>query len=141
VSDLLALAGTPPALPLTRVSQLLSVSRSTLYRSQRVLPGRAADLVLRDRMQRLALQMPAYGYRRMTAALQREGVPVNHKRVLRLMRADNLLCLRRRPFVRTTDARHHWPLYPNLVPALALTGVNQLWVADITYVRLRWEFI
>jgi putative transposase len=57
------------------------------------------------------------------------------------MRADNLLCLRQRPFVRTTDAKHHWPLYPNLVPQLELTGVNQLWVADITYVRLRWEFI
>jgi hypothetical protein len=68
VSDLVALAGTPPTLPLTRVSQLLRVSRSTLYRSQRVLPRRAADLVLRDQIQRLALQMPAYGYRRITAA-------------------------------------------------------------------------
>lgn len=141
MSDLVALAGTPSTLPLTRVSHLLGVGRSTLYRSLQIRPMRAAELDLRDQIQRLAVQMPTYGYRRITAALQRAGVAVNHKRVLRLMRADNLLCLRTRPFVRTTDSRHEWPLYPNLAPTLTLSGVNQLWVADITYVRLRWEFI
>ena len=66
---------------------------------------------------------------------------MNGKRVLRLMREDNLLCLRQRKWVRTTDSSHRLPVYPNLVPKLVLTGMNQLWVADITYIRLRWEFI
>lgn len=116
MSDLVALAGTPSTLPLTRVSRLLDVGRSTLYRSQQIRPMRAANLDLRGQIQRLAVQMSTYGYRRITAALQREGVAVNHKLVLRLMRADNPLCLRTRPFVRTTDSRHKWPLNPNLAP-------------------------
>jgi len=96
---------------------------------------------LRDEIQKLAVQMPAYGYRRITAALQRAGWEVNHKRVLRLMRADNLLCLRKRAFVRTTDSDHELPVYPNLARELQVTGLNQLWVADITYIRLVLEFV
>lgn len=96
---------------------------------------------LRDAIQKQALQMPAYGYRRVTAALQRLGWIVNHKRVLRLMRADNLLCLRKRAFVPTTDSDHELRIYPNLAPELKVTGLNQLWVADITYIRLQWEFV
>jgi putative transposase len=96
---------------------------------------------LRDAMQKLAVEMPAYGYRRITAALRRGGWVVNHKRVLRLMRADNLLCLRQRAFVRTTDSDHQLRVYPNLARDLKVSGLNQLWVADITYIRLRWEFV
>ena len=96
---------------------------------------------LRDAVQKQALQMPAYGYRRITAALQRAGWEVNHKRVLRLMRADNLLCLRKRAFVRTTDSDHALRIYPNLARELKPSGLNQLWVADITYIRLVWEFV
>jgi putative transposase len=96
---------------------------------------------LRDAIQKLAVQMSAYGYRRITAALQRAGWEVNHKRVLRLMRADNLLCLRKRAFVRTTDSDHDLPVYPNLARELPVTGLNQLWVADITYIRLVLEFV
>jgi len=96
---------------------------------------------LRDAIQKLAVEMPAYGYRRITAALRREGWVVNHKRVLRLMRADNLLCLRRRAFVRTTDSDHQLRVYPNLARDLKVSGLNQLWVADITYIRLVWEFV
>jgi transposase InsO family protein len=96
---------------------------------------------LRDAIQKLAVQMPAYGYRRITAALQRAGWEVNHKRVLRLMRADNLLCLRKRAFVRTTDSDHDLQVYPNLARELQVTGLNQLWVADITYIRLVLEFV
>ena len=96
---------------------------------------------LRDEIQKLAVQMPAYGYRRITAGLQRAGWEVNHKRVLRLMRADNLLCLRKRAFVRTTDSDHDLPVYPNLARELQVTGLNQLWVADITYIRLVLEFV
>jgi putative transposase len=77
----------------------------------------------------------------LTALLRREGRVVNHKRVLRLMREDNLLSLRRKKYVFTTDSRHNWPIYPNLARHATLTGLNQLWVADITFIRLRSEFI
>ena len=87
-------------------------------------------------MQRIALELPSYGWPRMTAELQRRGWAVNHKRVYRLMREDNLLCLRQRKFVVTTDSTHG-RVYPNLARTMTLTGINQLWVADITYIRLR----
>lgn len=96
---------------------------------------------LRDAIQKLALKMPAYGYRRVTAALRAAGWVVNHKRVLRLMRADNLLCLRKKAFVRTTDSDHELRIYPNLAREMKVTGLNQLWVADLTYIRLRFEFV
>ena len=96
---------------------------------------------LRDAIQRLALANRHYGYRRIAAQLRREGFVVNHKRVLRLMRQDNLLCLRKQPFVPvTTDSRHGWRVVPNLARGLVPTGLDQLWVADITYVRLLEEF-
>jgi putative transposase len=98
-------------------------------------------VAVRDRIQHIALEMPSRGYRRMTAALQWEGLRVTHKRVLQLMRGDNLLCLWNRSFVPTTDSTHGLPVYPNLAPTVTLTGLNQLWIADITYVRLRAEFI
>jgi len=96
---------------------------------------------LRDAIQKVAIDKPAYGYRRITAQLHRDGRVVNSKRVLRIMREDNLLCQRRRSFVRTTDSHHGLPVYPNLVNGLILTGINQLWVADITYIRLLCEFV
>ena len=96
---------------------------------------------MRDAVQRLALEHRHYGYRRIAAQLRREGLAVNHKRVLRLMREDNLLCLRTRPFVPvTTDSRHGWRVVPNLARGMMLTGLDQLWVADITYVHLLEEF-
>jgi putative transposase len=121
--------------------QSLGLSRASYYRSGRPRLASGEELALRDMMQRIALEMPCYGYRRLTKELQRRGYPVNHKRVLRLMRQDNLLCLRRRRFVTTTEANHGLPVYPNLVPTLSLTGLNQLWVADITYLRLEHEFV
>jgi transposase InsO family protein len=96
---------------------------------------------LRDEIQHIALRWPAYGYRRVHAQLIRQGWNVNHKRVLRLMRIDNLLCVRRRKFLFTTDSRHGLPIYPNLVETLVLTSIDQLWVADITYIRLQLEFV
>lgn len=96
---------------------------------------------MRDAIQKIALKMPAYGYRRVTAELRRQGGTVNHKRVLRIMREDNLLCLRRRKFVVTTDSNHKLPVYPNLARDLKVTGLNQLWVADLTYIRLQFEFV
>jgi putative transposase len=96
---------------------------------------------LRDAIQKVALQMPTYGYRRITAELRRQKRVVNRKRVLRIMRQDNLLCLRRRAFVRTTDSQHQLPVYPNLARDVKVSGLNQLWVADITYIRLLLEFV
>ena len=98
-------------------------------------------MALRDAIQRIALEFPSYGWRRMAAELKRHGWAVNHKRVYRLMREDNLLCLRKRRFVVTTDSSHGLPVYPNLARRMTLTGLDQLWVADLTYIRLEWEFV
>ena len=96
---------------------------------------------LREGMQRIALEFPSYGWPRMTKELQRRGWAVNHKRVYRLMCEDNLLCLRKRKFIVTTDSHHPFAVYPNLAAGMKLTDVNQLWVADITYIRLLLEFV
>lgn len=130
----------PPG-QIRRLCAAVHLPRATFYRYRDSGEPIDPDIALRDHIQRTALEFPAYGYRRITAHLQRAGVVVNHKRVLRLMREDNLLCLRHRRFVATTDAAHGWPVYSNLVPSLTLTGINQLWVADITYVRLPREFV
>jgi len=102
---------------------------------------RQADVEVRDHIQRIVLENRCYGYRRVTAELGHRGVVVNHKRVLRLMRLDNLLAVRKQRFVFTTDSRHTYAVYPNLAGQVKLTAVNQLWVADITYVRLRETFL
>ena len=102
---------------------------------------RAADVDLRDAIQRIALQFPAYGRPRITAELKRQGWQVNHKRVGRILREDNLLCLRKRKFQITTDSRHGFRVYPNLTRKFVPAARNQLWVADITYIRLADEFV
>jgi transposase InsO family protein len=120
---------------------LVQVNRAGYYRQWAALAPREEETALRDAVQRVALANRRYGYRRLTAQLRRAGFVVNHKRVLRLMRRDNLLCLRKRPFVpMTTDSRHEWRVVPNLARGLVTTGLDQLWVADITYVRLAEEF-
>lgn len=122
--------------------QLAQVSRAGWYRSRGAEPavGRR-DVELRDRVQKIALGWPSYGSRRITAELRRRGWAVNRKRVQRLMRQDNLLCLRKRRFVVTTDSDHPLPVYRNLARSMVLTGTDQLWRADITYIRLLEEFI
>jgi putative transposase len=126
----------------TQLGEAVGLSRSTIWRQLRQ-PGaiNEDELELRSQIQAIALEMRAYGYRPITAELHRRGVKVNHKRVLRLLREDNLLCLRQRAFVRTTDSRHNLRVYPNLTRELLLSNINQLWVADITYIRLLREFI
>jgi transposase InsO family protein len=120
---------------------LAQVNRTGYYRQWAASAPREEETALRDAVQRLALANRRYGYRRMAAQLRRDGFVVNHKRVLRLMRRDNLLCLRKRPFVPiTTDSRHEWRVVHNLARGLVPTGLDQLWVADITYVRLAEEF-
>lgn len=117
------------------------LSRAGFYRHYEEHEPRQADVDLRDAIQKIAIENRFYGYRRVTAALNQQDWAVNHKRVLRLMRADNLLALRKRRYVLTTDSRHPFAIYPNLVPRLVVNGINQLWVADITYIRLREAFL
>ena len=134
---------TPPqgTLPIERMCALTGVSRASYYRHWRHVAPRREQTELRDVLQRLAVGHRHYGYRRLSVLLRREGWAVNHKRVLRLMRTDNLLCLRRRAFIpATTDSRHEWRVVPNLARGMQLTGLDQLWVADITYLRLLEEF-
>jgi len=128
-------------IPMQRLCEVGQVSRTGFYRWQQAAVAVDGDLDLRDEIQRIATEWPSYGRRRITAELHRRGWCVNHKRVLRIMREDNLLCLRRRKFVVTTDSNHNRPVYPNLAGELILSGLNQLWVADITYIRLEVEFV
>jgi len=125
------------------VRQMCAVARASRAGYYRFTGDEALDrdMKVRDAIQRIVVEMPMYGYRRVSAALRRQGMVVNHKRVRRIMREDNLLCLRRRRFVRTTDSHHGFPIYPNLAKDMVLTGTDELWVADITYVRLLLEFI
>ena len=127
--------------PVAAMLETLSLSRATHYRHLASPLPTDPDMELCDHIQRLALAWPQYGYRRITAELHRQGITANHKRVLRLMRGDNLLCLRKRRFISTTDSRHSLTIYPNLVPDLTVSSINQLWVADITYIRLWREFV
>ena len=120
---------------------LAGISRASYYRFDPEATGPVRDVELRDLIQRLALRFPAYGRPRLTAELKRQGWAVNHKRVGRILREDNLLCLRKRKFLATTDSQHEFRVYPNLARKFVPTGVNQLWVADITYIRLEEEFV
>lgn len=124
-----------------RLCAIAGVNRAGFYRFRKPRPRPAQEIDIRDQIQKIAVEFPAYGYRRITAALRARGFVVNHKRVLRMMREDNLLCVRRRRFLVTTNSRHPLPVYPNLARQMVPTAVNQLWVADITYIRLRTEFI
>jgi putative transposase len=129
-------------LSIERMLELGRVSRSGFYRFYaEAAPEADADMDPRDAIQRIAVEMPSYGRRRITAELRRRGWRVNPKRVYRLMREDNLLCVRRRKFLVTTDSNHSRRIYPNLARQMVLTGMDQLWRADITYVRLQEEFV
>ena len=130
------------ALTVKRMAKLAQVSRASYYRcSENGVQAPDADMDLRDAIQRVALEWPSYGRRRVTHELRNRGWTVNWKKVYRLMREDNLLCVRRRKFVVTTESNHGRKVYPNLTPELALTDVDQLWVADITYIRLQAQFV
>jgi transposase InsO family protein len=128
-------------LSIVEACEAARISRAGFYRHFEEHAPRQADTELRDAIQQICLKSRLYGYRRVTAALRGDGRLVNGKRVLRLMRQDNLLCLRRRRFVCTTDSRHTYAVYPNLTRDWKPAGINQLWVADITYIRLRESFL
>jgi transposase InsO family protein len=120
---------------------LTGFSRAGFYRFLDQEQPVAADMEVRDEIQKVALEWPSYGSRRIAKELKGRGWAVNRKRVQRIMREDNLLCVAKRKFVTTTDSAHELRVYPNLARSLSLTGVNQLWVADITYIRLEEEFV
>jgi putative transposase len=129
-------------LTIERMVRLAQLSRASYYRFEESAgSGSAPEMELCDAIQRIALEWPSYGRRRITQELRHRGWTVNPKRVQRLMREDNLLCVRKRKFVVTTDSNHGKKVYPNLARQMVLTNVDQLWVADITYIRLREEFV
>jgi transposase InsO family protein len=125
-----------------RMVELGGVSRASFYRFDEEATTREdRDMNLRDAIQRIALKWPSYGRPRITAELKRQGWQVGANRVRRIMHEDNLLCVRKRKFMVTTDSNHDRKIYPNLKSEMELSGINQLWVADITYIRLETEFV
>lgn len=121
--------------------ELAGVSRASFYRDWEKQQPTAAEMALQDAVQRAALGHRHYGYRRIAVVLEREGFVVGGKKIRRLLRQDNLLAIRRRKFVVTTDSEHTFQVHPNLAQYLQVTALNQLWVADLTYVRLEREFV
>jgi putative transposase len=133
----------PPELSRQRACRLLTLERSSFYYTSKPLdPDREKlEMDLRDRIDAICLAYPRYGCRRVTATLRREGWPINHKRVLRLLHQDNLLCHVQRRWIQTTNSWHRYPIYPNLLLGLEIRAPDQVWLADITYIRLRGEFV
>jgi len=131
-----------PELSVERLCELFSLSRSWYYERGGKRENDAQEIALRDQIERIILEFSGYGYRRVTHALKRQGWNVNHKRVLRIMREESLLChLKKRFVVMTTNSRHGFPVYPNRLAGLVLTAPDQAWVADLTYIRLRSAFV
>jgi transposase InsO family protein len=122
---------------------MLNLSLSSYYykSKEQALSETKEENDLQDHIEQIALEFPRYGYRRITHQLKREGVTVNHKRVLRVMRESSLLVVAKRKWVKTTDSNHRYPIYSNLVKDFVLTGINQIWIADITYIRILLGFV
>src|SRR5882757_8945014 len=130
------------SMSIERMCGLALVSRAGFYRSLQEQMPVEEDMEVRSAIQTIALEhRRRYGYRRVSAELRRRGMLVNHKRVARIMREDNLLAVQPKQFVVTTDSNHDLEVYLNLASRMKLSGINQLWVADITYIRLRAEFV
>jgi putative transposase len=122
--------------------QLAGVSRASYYRHWEVVAPDEEEMAVRASIQEVILtHRRRYGYRRVAVDLRRQGMAVNHKRVLRIMREDNLLAIRYRKYILTTDSQHDCQVYLNLAARMTVSAINQLWVADITYIRLRTEFV
>lgn len=112
----------------------MKLSRRTYYHRPKVVVD---DPALISRIEQICLEYPRYGYRRVTHQLKREGMRINHKKVSRIMREHNWVCHRRtRHWIATTDSRHRFPVYPNLIANRLVNGLNQVWVADLTYIHI-----
>jgi putative transposase len=116
-------------------------SSSFYYKPRDRGAEKKAEADLRDRIEAICLDFPRYGYRRVTAALKREGKLVNHKKVLKMMRESDLLCRVKRRWVKTTDSKHPFRRYPNLINGMVIGRLNQVWLSDITYIRIRTGFV
>jgi transposase InsO family protein len=130
-------------LSIAKSCQALEVSRCGYYKwiNKSESTAKNDDVDLRNEMQEIVMEFPGYGYRRVTAELRNRGYAVNRKRVLKLMREDNLLCLKKKFRLVTTDSNHGLPVYPNLLKSILISGPNQVWASDITYVQLMHEHI
>jgi putative transposase len=117
----------------------MNIARSTFYYRRKTLPGEDTDII--DKIEAICLEFPGYGYRRVTKQLQDDELVINHKKVLRLMRESDLLCRARRKRMVTTNSKHLFPRYPNLIKDMVVSGLNQVWLADITYIRIRNGFV
>lgn len=117
----------------------MALARSTFY--YQVKSKTEEDKKIVDLIEDIIVNFTSYGYRRITKQLHREGLKINHKRVLRLMRANNLTCKIKKHFVATTDSNHSFKIYPNLIKDLVINKLNQVWQADITYIRLLKSFV
>src|SRR5260221_175498 len=131
-----------PELSVQRLCEMFELSRSWYYEHLKQPEDDAEEIALRDRIEEIILEFAGYGYRRVTHALAREGWRVNHKRVLRIMQEESLLChLKKRFVIATTNSRHRFPVYPNVLAGVVLNAPDQAWVADLTYIRLRSAFV
>lgn len=121
---------------------MLNLSRSSYYyQGTEDLQRQKEEADLRDRIEEIVVEHPRYGYRRVTAQLKREGIIVNHKRVLRIMQEESLICGIKKKWITTTDSKHKYPVYLNLLKDAKITGVNQAWISDITYIRILTAFV
>jgi putative transposase len=119
---------------------MMNIARSTFY-YRRKAPSPETGVDITDRIEAICLEFPGYGYRRVTKQLQHDGKVINHKKVLRLMRESDLLCRVRRKWVKTTDSKHPFSRFPNLIKDMVVSQMNQVWLADITYIRIRNGFV
>jgi transposase InsO family protein len=121
----------------------MKLSRSSYYYKAKERPfcEKKRDADLQDRIEQLVCEFPGYGYRRVTKQLFREGIRVNHKKVLRIMRESSLLCAVKHSYKRTTNSQHPYPRYPNLIKGLDTSSLNEVWIADITYIRIATSFV
>jgi len=131
-----------PELSILHLCDLHGVSRSWYYEQNTRAEHSEREIALRDQIETIILEFPGYGYRRVTHALARQGWSINHKRVLRIMQEESLLChLKKKFVVTTTNSRHGFPVYPNMLAEATLSAPDQAWVADFTYIRLRSAFV
>ncbi len=130
-----------PEVSIRQLCGWLGVNRRWYYQQRKQGKREAQEVKLQEAIEQLVLSFPGYGYRRVTHALMREGWKVNHKRVFRIMRQRSWLCQRKRRTVHTTDSRHRYRRYANLVAGHSFDAPDQCWVADLTYIRLPGEFV